>query len=55
MTERRGRRCKQLLGEFKVTREYWHLEQEVLEATLWRTRFGRSLWPCREIKYSINN
>lgn len=49
MTERRGRRCKQ------ETRGYWKLEQEVLDATLWRTHFGRGLWLCRKINYTINN
>jgi hypothetical protein len=38
---RRGRRRKQLLDDLKETKEYWKLQEEVLDRTLWRTRFGR--------------
>ena len=36
---RRGTRCKQLLDVLTDTRVYW--EEEALDRTLWRTRFGR--------------
>ena len=39
VTGRRGRRRKQLLNDFKETREYWKLKEEALDRTLWRTRF----------------
>jgi hypothetical protein len=41
MTETRGRRRKQLLDDLKEKRRYWKLEEETLDRTLWRTRFGR--------------
>jgi hypothetical protein len=40
MTGRRGRRRKQLLDDLKEKRIYWKLKEEVLDRTLWRTRFG---------------
>jgi hypothetical protein len=39
MTERRGRRSKQLLDELKEKIRYWKLKEEALDRTLWRTRF----------------
>jgi hypothetical protein len=45
VTERRGRRRKQLLNKLKATREYWNLKEEALVRTLWRTRFERSYGP----------
>jgi hypothetical protein len=45
MTERRGRRHKQLLDDLKENRRYWKLKEEVLNRTLWRTRFGRGYGP----------
>ena len=41
MTGRQGRRRKQLLGGLKERRKYWKLEKEILDPTLWGTRFGR--------------
>jgi hypothetical protein len=41
MTGRRGRRRKLLLGDLKEKRRYWKLEEEALDRTLWKTRFGR--------------
>jgi hypothetical protein len=35
---RRGRRCKQLLDDFKETRRYWKLKEDALDHTRWRTR-----------------
>jgi hypothetical protein len=45
MTARRGRRCKQLLDNFKEKRRYWKLNEHALDRTLWRTRFGRGYRP----------
>jgi hypothetical protein len=44
MTGRRGRR-KQLLDNLKEKRRYWKLQEEALDHTLWRTRFGRGYGP----------
>jgi len=41
MTRRRGRRRKQLLDGLKETRGCWKLQEEALDRTVWRTRFGR--------------
>jgi hypothetical protein len=41
VTGRRGRICKQLLDDLKETRRCWKLQEEALDRTLWRTRFGR--------------
>jgi hypothetical protein len=38
---RRGRRCKQLLDDFKDARRYWKLKEEALDRTVWRTGFAR--------------
>ena len=40
MTGRRGRRRKQVRGDFKETRGPWKLEQKVLEGALWMTCCG---------------
>jgi hypothetical protein len=45
VTERRGRRCKQLLDDLKEKRRYWKLKEEALDCTLWRTCFGRGYGP----------
>ena len=45
MTERRGRRLKQILDELKEKTGYWKLNEEALDRILWRTRFGRSYGP----------
>jgi hypothetical protein len=45
ITERRGRRRKQLLEDLKEKRRYWKLKEEALDCTLWRTRFGRGYEP----------
>jgi hypothetical protein len=45
MTERRGRRRKQLPNDLKEKRGYWKLKEEALDGTLWRTRFGRGYGP----------
>jgi hypothetical protein len=45
MTERRGRRRKQLLDDLKEKRRYCKLKEETLDRNLWRTRFGRGYGP----------
>jgi hypothetical protein len=41
----RRRRRKQLLNELKENGGYCKLQEETLDRTLWRTRFGRSCGP----------
>jgi hypothetical protein len=38
---RRGKRRKQLLGDFKEARRYWKLKEEALDRPVRRTCFGR--------------
>ena len=38
---RRGRKRNQLLDGFKGRRGCWKLKEEVLDRTVWGTRFGR--------------
>ena len=45
MLGRRGRRCKQLLDDFKWERGYGKLKEETLDRTVWRTEFGRGSGP----------
>jgi hypothetical protein len=53
MTERRGRRRKQLLDDLEENRRYWKLKEEALDRTPWRTRFGRG-YTCRKTDYRMN-
>jgi hypothetical protein len=50
MTERRGRRSKQLLDNLRKTRAYSKLKEEALDHTLWRTRCGRGYGHVRQTK-----
>jgi hypothetical protein len=45
VTERRKRRCKQLLDDPKGKKECCKLKEEALDRTLWRTCFGRGFRP----------
>jgi len=45
VTERRRRRRKQLIDDFKQTRGYCKLKMEALDRTLWRIRFGSGYGP----------
>ena len=45
VTDRRGRRCKQVLYGIKERRGYYKLKEEPLDRTVWRTRFGRDYVP----------
>ena len=42
---RRGRRRKKLLDDLKYRRGYSHLNEEALDRTMWRNRFGRGFGP----------
>jgi hypothetical protein len=41
MTGRRGGRRRKLLGDLKERKRYSHLEEEAVDRTMWRARFGR--------------
>jgi hypothetical protein len=45
VTGKRRRRCRQLLDDLKEKRGYWKLKEELLDCTLWRSRFGRGYGP----------
>jgi len=42
---RRRRRRKKLLDDLKDRRGYPHLEEEALDRTMWRNRFGGGFGP----------
>jgi len=48
VTERRGKRCKQLLDDLKETIGYWKLKEDTLARTLWKR-----LWICRQTDYGM--
>ena len=41
MTAKQGRRRRKLLDALKERRGYFHLKEEGLDRTIWRTGFGR--------------
>jgi hypothetical protein len=45
VTERRGRRRKQLLDDLKEKRRYLELKKEALDRSLWRSRIGKCRGP----------
>jgi hypothetical protein len=45
VTQRLGRRCKQLLDYLKGERGYCKLKEEALDRAVWRTRSGRADGP----------
>jgi hypothetical protein len=47
VTGRRGRSCRKLLDNLKERRGYSHLEEEALDRTMWRARFGRGFGPTK--------
>jgi hypothetical protein len=51
VTKRRGRRRKKLLDDLKDRRGYSHLKEEALDCTMWRDRFGKRIWTCRQAGY----
>jgi len=42
VTQRKGRRGKQLPDDLKEIRRYWPLKEEGQDRSAWRTCFGRS-------------
>jgi hypothetical protein len=42
---RGGGRRKQLLDDLKEKRGYWKVKEDVLDRSLWKTRFGRDYGP----------
>jgi len=46
VTERQGRRCRKLLDDLEKRRGYSHLNEEALDRTMWRARFGRGFGPA---------
>ena len=40
VTERQGRRCTKPLDDLKEMRGYSHLNEEALDRTTWKARFG---------------
>jgi hypothetical protein len=48
VTGRRGTRHKQLPQDLKEKNGYWKVEEEALDLTLRRTRFGMGQWTCRK-------
>ena len=45
MTGRRGGRRSKLLDDLKERRGYSHLNEEALDRTMWRARFGIGFGP----------
>ena len=45
MTVRRRRRRRKLLDDLKGRRRHSYLEEETLDRTIWRVRFGRDFGP----------
>jgi hypothetical protein len=45
VTGKRRRRCQHVLDDLKEKRGYWTLNEEALDRTLWRTRFGSGYGP----------
>jgi hypothetical protein len=45
VTGRQGRRRRKLLDDHKERRGYSHMKEEVMDRTMWRTRFGRGFGP----------
>ena len=54
VTWRRGRRHQELMYDFKESRGYWKLKDEVLDRTHWRTVFERGYGNCRKTDCGIN-
>jgi hypothetical protein len=51
VTRRRGRIRKKLLDDLKDRREKSHLKEEALDRTMWKNRFGKRLWTCRQTEH----
>ena len=57
--ERRGRRRRKLLHDYKERRGYSHLKEEAVNRNMWRARFGRVFGPVvrqtTKWMYSVNS
>jgi hypothetical protein len=51
VTRRRGRRRKGLLDDLKDRSGYSQLKEEAQNCTMWRARFGKRSWTCRQTDY----
>jgi len=51
LTRRRGRRRKKLLDDLKESRRYCKINEESLDRTVWRNRFGR----CWGVSFDNND
>jgi hypothetical protein len=51
VTGRRGRKLKKLLDDLRERKGCSHLKEEALDRTMWRYRFGKRLWTCRQTEY----
>jgi hypothetical protein len=49
--KKRGIRRKKLIDDLNDRRGYSHLKEEALDHTVWRNRFGKRLWTCRQTEY----
>jgi hypothetical protein len=45
VTGRQGRKRRKLLDDLKERRGYSHLNEEALDRTMWKARFGRRFGP----------
>jgi len=52
---RRERRCRKLLDDLKERRGYSHMEEEALDRTMWRARFGRGFGPVVRQTVTVTN
>lgn len=53
-TIRRGRRCTQLLDNFKERKIHWISKEEVLDRSLWKSRFRRVYGTCRKTRQGMD-
>jgi len=51
VTGRRERRRRKPLDDLKERKGYSHLEEEALDGTMWRARFGRGFGPVVKTDY----
>jgi hypothetical protein len=54
VTERRGRRPKQLLGALMEKRGYWNLEKGSTRSQFVENLLWKRLWTCRNIDCRMN-
>jgi hypothetical protein len=48
---KRGRRRRKLLDDLKKGRRNSNLKEEALDSIMWRARFWKRLWTCRETDF----